>query len=72
MLLVLVISIIEAKKHRKSISGFFMFTIGGLTNTTGIIMNKYYKINDDKHADELKYNLGIVYMLLEDLPQLIL
>ena len=43
---VVVIAILTTKRYKKGFSGFLLFTFGGLTNTTKIIMSEYYKIEE--------------------------
>jgi len=40
--LVIFIAIIETIRYEKHIDGFIMFTLGGLTNTTHLILEHYY------------------------------
>jgi len=68
VLFIFVIVVKLTRKYNKGILGFIMFTIGGLTNSIGVILEYYYHIEDEYHRNLFIYNLGLVYMLFEDLP----
>ena len=56
-------------RNGSSIKMFMIFTIGGLTNSTLLLINYVYPdIEDSEQKEFIHYIMGLVYVLLEDLP----
>ena len=46
VIFVIIFAFKETLEHERGPSGFIIFLIGGLTNSMGLILEKYYKIDD--------------------------
>ena len=51
VLFVMVIAFIETREYKKGPLGFIMFTLGGLTSSTGMILKNFYHIDDQDNKN---------------------
>ena len=59
----------SCRQYNKGLSGILVFTFGGMTYSTSLIM-RIYDIEDknNEQKDYIQYIFGLVYLILEDLP----